>query len=232
MDVIYCAGGNVRLAKIAIEEGLLYGARSDDIRRGIRCDGLIDIRWNDYDWRHHVEMVALHKPKYAVAPDVEDTSEYPRLLELAHELEAYCGRTIMVPKVDGIAGLIPSRFLVGISVPTSYSGYLPAASEIAGRELHLLGGSPAQQRELWRYYQQIGATVVSSDLNCHNKASDFGSYWDGFQWRDNERDTIGKYEAFRKSCRGILRMWQFLGAVPVAAHSTSSYRESRTWGNS
>lgn len=166
-------------------------------------------------------MVSRHSPKYAVAPDIEDASEFPRLLELAHELEPLCDRVIMVPKVDGIIGKIPFQYLVGISVPTSYSGYLPSAGEIAGRDLHLLGGSPAQQRELWRYYTQFGATVTSVDLNCHNKASDFGSYWDGFQWRDDERDTIGKYEAFRKSCKGIVRMWHLLGALPEVAHNTS-----------
>ena len=61
MDVIYCAGGNKRLAKIAIDHGFLYGARSDDIR-DIRCNGLIDVNWKDYVWDDHYSAIKIHKP--------------------------------------------------------------------------------------------------------------------------------------------------------------------------
>lgn len=213
MDLIYCAGGNRKLANIAVEEGFLYGARSDDIRQGLRCEGLIDIRWDNYDWHRHLDHVAFHQPKYAVVPDVMDPHDLAHTLQLATQLEAHCHRVIVVPKVPGVVKDIPSTYLVGISVPTSYAGFLPNSEELKGRDLHLLGGSPLQQRNLWLEYNSIKAKVLSVDLNCHAKASDFGSYWDGSKWRDDERASIGKYPAFRKSCRGIVRMWKSLGAL-------------------
>ena len=212
MDVIYCAGGNVKLAKIAIAEGFLYGARSDDIRN-IRCDGLIDINWKKYDWRLHLQIVSAHHPKYAVAPDITSARQLPRTLRLAQQLARYCSRVIVVPKLGNIIHHIPRCFLIGISVPTSYSGFLPRACELAGREVHLLGGTPTQQRQLWLYFRQMNVAVVSVDSNSHSKASDYGSYWDGNRWCDQERGTIGKYGAFRKSCRGIMLMWKMLGAI-------------------
>lgn len=212
MDIIYCAGGNKRLAKIAIEEGFMYGSRSDDIR-DFRCDGLIDINWKGYDWKDHVNKVAQHKPKYAVVPDILRKKNVEKTLLYADELTKYCENIIIVPKVHNIIDLIPSNFIIGISVPTSYAGFLPKTGELVNRDIHFLGGSPRQQRELWKLYHSLGISISSVDGNSHSKASDFGSYWDGEKWCDKERATIGKYDAFRKSCQGIIKMWTQLGAV-------------------
>lgn len=213
MDIIYCAVSGKRLVDIAIEEGFLYGARSDEIRRGVHCNGMIDINWTNYDWNNHLEQTEIHFPKYAVVPDILKHRELPRILRLASIIEPHCTRVIVVPKNHGLIKYIPERYVIGISVPTSYAGFIPPVVGLRGRDLHLLGGSPVQQRELWRYYRSMGIRVVSLDINCHSKASDYGSYWDGYKWNDTERRTIGKYEAFRKSCRGIVGMWIRLGAI-------------------
>jgi hypothetical protein len=212
MDLIYCAGGNKRLANIAIEEGFLYGARSDDIR-DLRCNGLIDINWKEYNWESHVNLVAQHKPKYAVVPDILQKRQLEKVLSYAEELKAYCERVIIVPKLHNIIKLIPRNFVIGISVPTSYAGFLPKTDELVDRKVHFLGGSPRQQRELWKHYTKWGIHVTSVDGNSHSKASDYGSYWNGNNWCDTERATIGKYDAFRKSCRGIMKMWGQLGVL-------------------
>ena len=212
MDVIYCAGGNSRLARIAIGEGFLYGARSDDIRH-LRCDGLIDINWKRYDWHRYLDAVDAHRPRYAVVPDILHAGGVDRAIEQAEQIQQYCGKPIVVPKVHGVVDRIPNRHVIGVSVPTSYAGFLPDVAELHGRSVHLLGGSPRQQRDLWKYYTYMGIAVLSLDINCHSKASDFGSYWNGSRWCDDERHCIGKYEAFRKSCRGILTMWRRLGAL-------------------
>ncbi|NLE89805.1 MAG: hypothetical protein GX602_02530, partial [Dehalococcoidales bacterium] len=107
MDLIYCAGGNTKLAKIAIEEGFLYGSRSDDIR-DVHCNGLIDIKWENYDWIDHVCKVKSHRPKYAVVPDILSVDKLPHALSKAEELEPYCGKVIIVPKVHGLISQIPN----------------------------------------------------------------------------------------------------------------------------
>lgn len=212
MDIIYCAGGNKKLASIAIEEGFLYGSRSDDIRT-IRCNGLIDINWKRYDWEKHLEQVAKHKPKYAVFPDITEYEDFETKLFLAEELMKYCTRVIIVPKIDGIIRLIPLQFLIGISIPTSYAGFLPDISEINYREVHFLGGTPGQQRDLWHTYKSNNIQVVSVDCNSHSKASDFGSFWNGEKWCRDQGSFLGKYETFRQSCKGIMKMWTDLGVV-------------------
>jgi hypothetical protein len=213
MDLIYCAGGGRVLAEIAIKEGFLYGARSDDIRDAPRCTGLVDINWKNYDWIEHLTAVQKHQPKYAVAPDIEQPRKIRRTLELAEKLEGFCYKVIIVPKRKNIIKHIPQKYLIGISVPTSYSGYMPSTSELLGRELHLLGGSPGQQRELWLYFDSLSIPVMSVDVNCHNKVSNFGKYWNGEKWTFEGKHKIDKYEAFRRSCRGIINMWKTLGVT-------------------
>jgi len=213
MDLIYCAGGGRILAEIAIREGFLYGSRSDDVRETPRCSGLIDINWKNYDWEKHLAAVQKHKPKYAVAPDIEAYGRVKATLELAKRLEDVCGRVIVVPKRKNIIKHIPLRYIIGISVPTSYSGYMPDSSELIGRELHLLGGSPRQQKILWQNFNSLSIPVKSIDINCHNKVSSFGKYRDGEKWAFEGKHQIDKYEAFRRSCKGIITMWKAMGAI-------------------
>jgi hypothetical protein len=209
MDIIYCAGGNQRLANIAIEEGFLYGARSDDIRK-LRCNGLIDINWKKYDWTDFVTKVNIHRPKYAVIPDILNMEEIGRANRQGEEILAIGSIPILVPKINGAIHLLPKKFVIGISVPTKYAGFLPQVRELKGRTIHLLGGSPPQQREVCWYLTSLSIKIGSADINSHSLASDFGSYWNGKRWYDKDRDWIGKYEAFRRSCKGIIAMWKEL----------------------
>lgn len=211
MDIIYCAGGGKILAEIAIVEGFLYGSRSDDIREVPRCNGLIDIDWKNYDWEEHKFAVKEHRPKYAVVPDVCNEDDLSYSMKLAQEIEKHCENVIVVPKVKDIIYRIPNKYIIGISVPTSYSGFIPRVSNLEKRKIHLLGGSPNQQKELWKYYSIMGLEVTSVDINCHNKASNYGNYWNGYKWVHEGKHKIDKYEAFRRSCVGILSMWEELG---------------------
>ncbi|HJR79993.1 MAG TPA: DUF6610 family protein [Anaerolineales bacterium] len=213
MDLIYCAGGGKVLADIAIEEGFLYGARSDDAREFPRCNGLIDINWKNYDWGRHLETVEKHRPKYAVAPDIEKNDDLDKTLSLASSLEYLCDRVIIVPKNNNLLHHIPKKYVIGISVPTSYSGFIPNPDDLTGRDVHLLGGSPKQQKMLWMQYQSLKISVISLDVNCHNKVSSFGKYWDGKRWFREGKYSLDKYDAFRRSCKGIKQMWTELGAI-------------------
>lgn len=212
MDIIYCAGGNSKLAEIAIDEGFLYGARSDDIRQ-LHCNGLIDINWKNYDWDSHILAVKYHNPLYAVVPDIINSKDLDKTLLQIHEIKRYCDRVIVVPKIQNIIRFFPSDVVIGVSVPTSYAGFLPDMTELRHHDVHLLGGSPGQQRDLWISYESNDIRVVSVDCNSHSKVSDFGSFWDGQKWSKMEDKYIGKYEAFRLSCKGIIKMWEKLGAI-------------------
>ena len=212
MDIIYCAGGGQKLAEIAIEEGFLYGSRSDDIRK-LRCNGLIDINWKMYDWDDHLVKIENHKPKYAVVPDIMRKTELERALTQGEAILTLGSKPIIIPKIPGICKQIPEDYVIGISIPTSYAGFLPEVAELRGRKVHLLGGSPPQQREVFWYLSSFDVEIGSVDINCHSKASDYGSYWNGQRWYDKDRDWIGKYEAFRRSCKGIMNMWRQMGLI-------------------
>lgn len=207
IDIIYCAGGNRKLAQIAKDEGFLYGARSDDIR-DVHCDGLIDVNWKSYDWKKHLSAIEIHRPKFAVVPDVQRTDCIEMAISQGWEIFEMGTIPIIVPKLFGVTKYIPAEFVIGVSVPSRYSGHLPLIWEIRKRNVHLLGGSPVWQRKLWFEFTAYGVNINSIDINCHNLASNFGSYWDGEKWNDSERETIGKYDAFKKSCQGIKRMWE------------------------
>jgi hypothetical protein len=213
MDIIYCAGGGRILAEIAQEEGFMYGSRSDDVRTDPRCNGIIDINWRNYQWQSHLAAVQAHQPRYAVATDIVNRASFAVVMKLATELERCCERVIIVPKQKGLVSKIPRKYVIGISIPTSYSGFIPQCEELSGRDVHLLGGSPKQQQHYWKQYQGLDINVTSLDINCHNKVSSFGKYWDGSKWVHEGIHVIDKYEAFRKSCQGIMAMWKALGAI-------------------
>lgn len=205
MDLIYCAK-YTELSPIAASMGFLLGARSDSARV-IKYKGMIDINWKNYNWDNHLSVVKDHQPKYSVAPDITNREQLNKTINNAYELKKWSDFVIVVPKENNLINDIPNDFVIGVSVPSNYAGFVPMGAELSGRKAHLLGGSPRKQLELYRHYSEFDVEIASSDINCHHKASNYGSYWNGNKWCDNERSSIGKHGAFKKSCEGIIRMW-------------------------
>jgi len=221
IDLIYCAGGNPRLSQIADEEGWLIGFRSDYVAP-THPICFIDIDYKHPDFMAHLRTVTKHKPKYAIVPDLSDKmidqQDIDRAIKQAELLTGYCEIPLIVPKLSGQLDLIPERFAIGYSVPSRYGGADYLLWELAGRRIHLLGGSPKKQFQAYLHLSAI-AEVISADGNyAQRQATKFAEYWTGKKWvehPDYQAEEAARrkdlyFECWRWSCQNIMKGWRKL----------------------
>ena len=215
LDLIYCAGANASLMRIAHEAAYLLGIRSDRSDYGFPI-GFVDIDYKKPDFALHLEIVKKHAPKYATVPDLSERevseSDIERAVKQARQLQAYCETVLVVPKMPGQIALLPSDIAIGYSVPTSYGDAQYPLWELAGRRVHLLGGSPHEQMDLYPYIMAAGA-VISADGNMAQKvAIRFAKYWQHRQWLEHPLRGRGIKDLYldrwKRSCRNIQRSWE------------------------
>lgn len=213
MDIIYCAGGNKRFAEIAINEGFLYGTRHD--YKPYWKPFMVDINWKRYYWPDYARKIAEWQPVTAMVADYERPDQFNVMKIQSLELLALeVERPMVCPKFAGAVYDIPEWCVVAVSVPTSYAGYLPGIAELKGRRVHLLGGSPQAQIELIKYYSRMGIQVVSVDCNMHQKAAQLGTYFSGSKWKNMGAGKVSTDDAFRRSCKAILKAMRALDTQP------------------
>lgn len=215
IDLIFCAGGNPRLMDSAISIGWLPGARSDHWSHvPIR---FVDIDYKRPQWEKHLARVMKEQPKYATVPDLRedcfDAADIARAIRQAEELANWCEIPLIVPKLSGQIALIPEQIALGYSVPSTYGGAKYPAWELAGRRIHLLGGSPKKQYEAASYLAGI-ATVMSADGNYATlMAKRYMEFWTGKTWQHWPHWNRDEYYACcEASLRNIYRMWHPLDA--------------------
>jgi hypothetical protein len=212
IDVIFCYGRNKRFAEVAIAEGFKYGTRHDYCP--IARPFMVDINWERYTWSDYLGKIAEWQPVMAMVPDYEQPDQRESMIARAHELKSLgVERVMCCPKFLGAVADIPDFCIVALSIPTNdkkYKGWLPPVSELRGRKLHLLGGSPRRVIAAIRYYRRFGIEVISVDMNQHVKAAKRGTFFNGRVWQNMGAHVLTTDEAFRKSCRAIL------GAVETA----------------
>lgn len=179
IDLIYCAGANDRLMRAALDAGWLLGARSDRSSYGHPL-AFVDVHYRAPDFARHLQRVAAERPRYAVVPDLSDTevskSDVARALAQADELADHCDVPLIVPKLAGQLALIPARYAIAYSVPSSYGGAAFGPWLLHGRRVHLLGGSPSNQRRSYRHLRG-DANVMSVDGNMAQKVLGKLNYW-------------------------------------------------------
>lgn len=194
-----------RVAILGLKHGWLPGARYTNLRDVRRFDrlGFLDIVWQDYDFRRHMEAVKSTCPVCTVAKDLEDISELDRIIDEAYELLQYADTVVVVPKAPAIANcldeIIPRDFVLGFSVPTAYGKTVIQPHHFM-RPVHLLGGRPDVQRLLARTMP-----VVSLDCNRFTLDAAYGDYFDGQTFRPH---PLGGYErCIQDSLLNINRLW-------------------------
>lgn len=209
-ELIYCAGGNRQLMQSALGAGWLLGARSDKLSYGLPIS-FVDIHYKHPDWRRHLCYVMREQPRYAVVPDLSETvvdeADVARALAQADELANYCDVPLLVPKIAAQLPLIPARYAIAYSVPSTYGGAQFGPWLLAGRRVHLLGGSPSTQRRIYRYLRGV-ATVTSVDGNMAQKVLGKLGYWSRSNvWVKAPRGTP-YMDCWRLSLANIAAMWQ------------------------
>jgi hypothetical protein len=223
--LIYCADGNPRFAKIALDAGFEYGARlPGSIGYPIV---FADQDWKDPNRETYMSALSKHQPEIATVLDWERQEQRDEVLGWAEEAAQYVQKVVIIPKVIGGIESLPRKvggadIVLGYSVPTRYGGTFVPVWEFAGWPVHLLGGSPQAQMKL-RYYLD----VVSADGNYANKMATrycqfwipgtaryaINRYWPTLREANGGENWPGEdapYEAFRRSCENIMAAWRQL----------------------
>ena len=215
LDLIYCAGGNPRLDKIALDTGFLLGIRSDRNADGYPVS-FIDIDYKRPDFERHLRTVQKYQPKYATVTDLSDRvvseDDIVRAITQVERLASYCGTVFIIPKLPGQLTLIPPGYAIGYSVPTHYGGASYPLWELTERRIHLLGGSPHLQMQCYLHLGCV-ATITSADGNMAQKmAVPFAKYWQAGRWvkhPEYRRGTPDLYlDCWRRSCQNIYEHWR------------------------
>lgn len=214
LDLIYCAGDNERLSRIAFESGFLIGIRSGRSSHDFPVS-FVDIEYKRPNFEKHLKAVAKHRPKYATVLDLSEEcvskQDIARALMQYEQLASYCQIPFIVPKLHGQVALLPADVAIGYSIPTSYGGAKDVKLwEMEGRRIHLLGGSPQKQIEIYKTLS-LCAQVMSADGNMAQlMATQFAKYWDG-DWVEHPQrgtNTPDLYlDCWRRSCTNIRRAW-------------------------
>lgn len=183
MKLILIHGGNTDTPNWALMAGWGYGIREDYTPYAMV--GMVDFDWKKpvtpERWARYLDLIRQHTPRQAMAPDYEHPRQWQALKRQIVDIrKAGAERVMVTPKFDGALERLPrwDVFVIGISVPTGYAGFLPLPGEVAGRDLHFLGGHPDQWVYLRRIYEAAGARVVSADSNVAVvQAREYGKYW-------------------------------------------------------
>jgi hypothetical protein len=205
-DLIYTWGNPDSSCCMAVQAGLKYGVQSGNHvcantdQWGERHKiAFIDNDYLNYDHAVHLAMVKKYRPKYATVKDVMTRSQcreanisyasLEQVLVWAEELEQYAENIIIIPKYDCLS-VIPERYMLGYSRPTSHGGTPLATDVFRGRRVHLLGGSWIHQLN---YLADLGEDVVSVDNNHVNHIAKFGGYYDQEGERANLTELCVEY---------------------------------------
>lgn len=200
---------------MALEAGWLLGIRSDKLSYGFQV-AFVDIHYKRPDWQRHLRCVGQEQPRYAVVPDLSEAevseADVVRALAQADTLAQYCAVPLIVPKLAGQLPLIPARYAIAYSVPSTYGGAQFGPWLLFGRRVHLLGGSPSTQRRIYRYLRGT-AVVTSVDGNMAQKLLAKLNYWSRSNvWRKAPRGS-DYMDCWRQSLANIAAMWDAEHAI-------------------
>ena len=199
--LFYCAdGGRNQYGKIAKEETWRLGLQSESTLINGKVE-FVDNKWKDYNHEKHLLAVKKYKPLLATARDIESLDDLEDILYQAKELSNYCGRLLIIPKVECE---IPKEYWLAFSIPTSHGGTLLDPNFFKDRFVHLLGGSPKAQA---KYFTKFN--TVSLDGNYCNKISKYGKvcYQGKEELIQNVTGERGCYPAFKESLKRQKQYW-------------------------
>lgn len=204
---IFCQGGNALFPRVALYSGMAYGVCSK--KQAFAYPFMMDAPFKpvDWNWEKHAAAVAAHRPVMAFARDYTDPSQRDDVLMQLDYFRA-CGvlrPAVCIKFVEGFAD-IPASVVVGVSLYSDFSGWLPPDLRIyAGRKLHLLGGTPQDWQDYIPKLNGAGARVLSVDGSGHETAAKKGSHWEN-KWRRKDGDKADYFETMVYSGREIVRV--------------------------
>jgi hypothetical protein len=222
IDLIYTSGNNRQYAQLALDAGWLVGVRSDkhayDECFPIR---FVDIKYRLPDYARHLALTQRVRPRYAVVPDLNECvttqEDIQRALQQAEQLARFCDIPLVVPKRIEQLALLPQDTAIGFSVQSAYGGFAVSLLDeltrtgLQNRRIHLLGGSPHRQMDIFLHLSHI-ARIVSADGNMAQRMSAVQKYWLRGKWVLHPQARRGKSsvttECIAWSLENIRRAWE------------------------
>lgn len=209
VDVITTVNGGTDTAYAAARSGVLIGYESSETRPPDE----IPIDFVDWPFRkidegsaidevfeQHLAVVKRERPKYAVAPDIDEHVGYIEAIQYALKLQRYCDTVIVVPKSVHPRD-VPRQFRVGMPCQDRFGGTPHPWTEYANcKEVHLLGGNPAKQTQIGKYY----VPVCSLDTAVPISRARWGKVWTGKKFI---RKRKGFYGSIEESFATLWREW-------------------------
>lgn len=208
---ILVQGRSNKIPEIARQSGWAYGIRSSE--RPIDWAYQVDIDWTDYSWSEYLHNISIWKPFAALVPDYENANQKRTMLNrIEHLKQLGVQRILVCPKFKNAVKDIPNECVVAVSIPSKYAGYVPQLSELYGRKVHLLGGSPPKwfgskkgKHNLTGYiaiFQGANIKIISVDGNSHTGAAVHGGIWINGVWNFN-RSPLEIYKFMVESGNNI-----------------------------
>jgi len=156
---------------------------------------------DDPSLEDHIAAAKEHRPRYAVAPDIEGDWTLDRVLDAAAELDEYAETVIVVPKAVP-PNRVPDRYRLGLPNQPAWGsdGSWPKW-EYADRRVHVLGGSPTDQREEVGAYTTVGS-VDGANVAAYAK---YGRIWT--PTGQIEQPGRSYYERIEASLTNVWRAW-------------------------
>lgn len=174
-NLYYCAGGNKLKAELAIKYGFLYGSQMP--HTVYYKPEFIDQNWLKPQKEKYINLIKQHNPQIATVLDFERKEQYSEIIDWCYQISDFVkDAIIIIPKVNGIIEKLPKQIngksiRLGYSVPTKYAGTTVPLDEFQNWPIHLLGGSPKKQKQL---FDDNRLNVISCDGNYINKLSNMG----------------------------------------------------------
>lgn len=174
---IFCMGGNQNYYNMIKANQIAYGSRLDHLAAFVNSAYLdmLDMNWKEPDFALLMQTVEQYFPNRSIVLDYERPDQKEEMLAKVHAARAFNRplRIIVVPKFENSVKDIPEEVTLGISIPTTYAGFLPEPNELIGKRLHFLGGSVYKHRKYRKVYEKsIVESVDSSNLEMRAKYGD------------------------------------------------------------
>lgn len=223
VKLIYCGVGNEKLDSLAVNVGIHYGMQFPAKSKPKFPVFFADQNWKKPDKNKYVDWISEYQPKIATVLDIERTNQLDEAMSWGEDISRYVESIVLIPKVNGIIKELPreingKRVLLGYSIPTTHGGTDVPVEEFSGWDVHLLGGNPKKQLNMYDTMAGVDGRVVSVDCNYISmKATNFCAVWTrklirNRQWMDLQ-DIIGRkvedgmYTAFTLSCVSFVSAW-------------------------
>lgn len=167
------------------KHNILYGSRNTELpvkNKHHIMFGALDYNWKlgEEQWNKYLQQIQKYKPLYAVVKDFEALYQISSVLKKIKQLKELGVLYPIVPiKFNGAVRYLPKEVLIGLSIPSKHSGFLPEDfNELQHRRIHLLGGTPIKLKKIIPKLLDVNVIIQSWDANYFERSASYGKIWD------------------------------------------------------